>query len=185
LGQPLDIVLKIATLASIACGGLWFLASHWQPIRRGWSKFWARFWGWLYSHTTRYQIKQLQTQVDGLARLSALETARKDAEIQNLHDQHAAFRKSVTEALWKVLAVQTNTDRFLDNHTSIVELMAMLDQMAAQPAQREDVDTLRAQVAALVALQAKFLRGTMDRSPEAAVILTADREAKERANTPD
>jgi hypothetical protein len=107
-------------------------------------------------------------------------------QIKQLGEQLADLRKSVTEALWKALAIQTNNDRFLDNHASIVEFAAMLDQMAAQPAEREsDVDTLRAQVADLIELQAKFLRGTMDYTPEAQRVLRAARDAKERANHAD
>jgi hypothetical protein len=79
LGQNLNTLASAATVLAIVCSAIYFVESRWSLFRR--------VGGWLYRHTARYQVNQLQEQVKVLEEKLALtqkyaETVRNMLDVQ-------------------------------------------------------------------------------------------------------
>src|SRR5262249_33177360 len=118
------IIVAVGVIIGIIAG-LFAIGSVVIAVEKRWHPF-RQVWGWLYRHTNHYRIEQLQTHLDGLTHVHALETERKDAQINALQEQIADQESATLKALWQLLRLQTNANNYIDNTTTLEEFVTLL-----------------------------------------------------------
>ena len=106
-------------------------------------------------------------------------------QIKATQAQYTDLQGTMVQAFWQMLKIQTNTNNYYDNHSTLEEFMELLNKWSAYPPEPEpdpEIKKLRATLNNLVETT-RFLMGEYLRDhPEAVLNKQA---AKERADTPD
>jgi hypothetical protein len=157
-----------------------------------WAPFFKRFRAWLYQRTPFYRIDQLQEQVQGLEDKVAVtdgnerSTAKFIESLDRLVGSQGKVLERRLEDQAKGLAETNDTLRDLTQRVFDLHLSSEHpDDLTSTDELREQIRALQFQVADLVELVDKHIRGTLDRSPAAERTRRAAKAARERAGVSD